>query len=230
MSQQHALTKQEIENWHAWLEVNTHIQSKINKPTAVNSDFFLSLHAATEAAFRRLLFIGLRLNEVTYKQANDFLFKDDKTPSHVTNQGGFIWRFNKLFLIKNISWDMLLETQQLQLCWRNWNDFSKIIRNHIAHGIRTYHDEWLLNAIRWDMALLYTLAYLFTPIIGGSPFSELDKIHPRLPKGRNEVKIAEVLGEKAGKTKVKPKMSLVSSAKDLELMQSFLNKQGRASA
>lgn len=74
-------TQFDVVGWSKWLADHRSIGSKLLGASRSNREsYFLIVHAATEAMFRRILFVGLRLNKVTYYEANEWLFHNDDTP------------------------------------------------------------------------------------------------------------------------------------------------------
>ncbi|MBK7053110.1 MAG: hypothetical protein IPH54_21940 [Rhodoferax sp.] len=74
--------QQNVLGWDAWVSRRGRMLTKLSASDRQNSKtYFVDLHAATEAMFRRILFIGLRLNEVTYKVADAWIFQNDETPN-----------------------------------------------------------------------------------------------------------------------------------------------------
>lgn len=191
-------------NWNEWLSSHNSIESKIRSPkrTPLESEF-LTVHAVTESYFRRVLLVGLRLNYVTYKEADEWLFHNDKTP----DRKDFVALFNKLYMPKNLVWDDLLSNNPtLNSLWDLWLNFSKVIRNHISHGIRSYSDEWLICGIKIDQMLIMNLDQCLNPFIGGSIAKGLGQLSPRLPRGKNNVDFVALTGKKARNPR--PKVSL----------------------
>ena len=191
-------------NWNEWLSSHGSIESKIRSPkrTPLESDF-LTVHAVTESYFRRVLLVGLRLNYVTYKDADEWLFHNDKTP----DRKDFVALFDKLYSPKNIAWnDLLSNDLTLRSLWDLWLDFSKVIRNHISHGIRGYSEEWLICGIKIDQMLIMHLDKSLSPFVNGSIAKGLAQLSPRLPRGKNNVDFVALTGKK---TKIpRPKVSL----------------------
>lgn len=191
-------------SWNEWLSSHQSIESRIRSPkrTPLESDF-LTVHAVTESYFRRVLFVGLRLNYFNYKNADEWLFHNDKTPE----RKDFVALFDKLYSPKNFAWgDLLRSNPTLSLLWDLWLDFSKVIRNHISHGIRSYSDEWLICGIKIDQMLIMNLDQCLYPFVGGSIAKGLGQLSPRLPRGKNNVNFVVLTGKKTKKPR--PKVSL----------------------
>jgi hypothetical protein len=87
-----------------------------------------------------------------------------------------------------------------------WHDYSKVIRNHLAHAIRSYADEWLTCAIQVDQILLMEFDRVMEPIVGGGLTHDLTKLVPRLPKGIPGQDLSRITGVK--QRKPRPTVSL----------------------
>lgn len=191
-------------HWEEWLSIHRSIESKIRSPkrTPLESDF-LTVHAVTESYLRRVLFVGLRLNYVTFKDADDWLFHNDKTP----DRKDFVVLFDRLYSLKSIAWsDLMRSNPMLNELWDLWLDFSRVIRNHISHGIRGYSDEWLICGIKIDQMLIMNLDQCLFPFVGGSIAKGLGQLAPRLPRGRSKVDFVALTGKKPKNPR--PKVSL----------------------
>jgi len=195
------------------------LRKKITVTPGFTAPYFLSVHAATEASFRQLQFIGLRMHRVTYKNGQDWLFHNDSTPSNDVRAGSFQNNFSILFRQRLGNWVGVLDSnEQLRCAWELWVGFSKHIRNHIAHGVRGYPDTDLERALAIDFALMVELEYLLAPYIGGGLYSRLDQLLPRLPRGDNKVDVATLLKIKKPR---KPRPKISSSLVDSRLSATF---------
>ena len=203
--------------WCKWLAGHRTIKSKILNTSISNKEaYFLSIHAATESMFRRILFVGLRFNKVTYKEADDWLYHNDATPERTK----FPCLFDRLYQSNKISWNDVIESDPgLKQLWDLWLDYSKIIRNHISHGIRKYSDEWLLCGIKIDQELLIRMDHVLAAKIGGSVCSDLTKFNPRLPKGSKGMDLKEITDRKPRPPR--PKITLI---KVKEALNNSINK------
>jgi hypothetical protein len=83
-----------------------------------------------------------------------------------------------------------------------------VIRNYLAHAIRSYADDWLTCAIQIDQILLMEFDRAMEPVIGGSLAHDLTKLVPRLPKGMPSQNLPKLTGVK--QRKPRPTVSLVS--------------------
>lgn len=209
--------QQNVLGWDAWVSTRGRMLTKLAASDRQNSKtYFIDLHAATEAMFRRILFIGLRLNEVTYKEADAWLFQNDETP----NKENYPKIFDALYKKQGATWDQLLASVDgLSTAWQLWLDFSKIVRNHILHGIRSYETEWIECALRIDQELVVRLDAAISDVIGGSPIGSLDKLSPRLPRGKQGLDVYTLVARKPPK-KPKPKVSLIQAEFDLKSLDS----------
>lgn len=212
--------RQNVLGWDSWVGARGRMLTKLSASDRVNSkNYFVDLHAATEAMFRRILFIGLRLNEVTYKEADAWIFQNDETPS----KDKYPKIFDAIFKIQGATWNQLLASVDgLNAAWELWLGFSKIIRNHILHGVRSYETEWIECAIRIDQELVVRLDAAISAVIGGSPIGALDKLSPRLPRGKQGLDVYTLVGRKPSKY-LRPKISLLQANLDLKLLDSQRN-------
>ena len=194
----------DVDGWSKWLEEHRTIRSTLRGANSANKEaYFLAIHAATEAMFRKILLVGLRLNKVTYAEASNWLFHYDKTPNNVD----FPKLFDKLYHSKKITWSALIySNSDLKQLWDLWLGYSKVLRNHISHGIRKYTDDWLECGITIDQELLIRLDQALSVIIGGSISDDLAKLNPRLPIGSKGINLKTITSRNPGKSR--PKISL----------------------
>jgi hypothetical protein len=183
--------------WKRWRKDKSHITAKLYKNYIRKADWFLTTHAASEAALRRLIFIGLRRHGVTYGAAETWMDGHAITFGKSHGNGSFSVYFDRLYAEP---WaEMLREKQGLEQLWEIWNDFAKPVRNHLAHGARKYPDEWLDAGLAVNRLLMMGLDEVTTPILGGSPFSHLTKLKPRLGRGDPSLKPEAVLNIRANR-------------------------------
>lgn len=198
--------------WKAWVKGKSHIRSKLSPIRQRKQDHLLTTHAASEAALRRILFVGLRMKKVTYKSASDWMDRNPITFSKDEGGGNFITHFNRLF---KADWASVLNsTQDLGELWILWNDYTKPIRNHLAHALQIYSDEWLDTALAIDRLFLMRLDKAIRPIIGGTPFAHLKNLSPTLPRGQKHIDPWKVLN--MNKKNRRPRMSLTDAKTRLE--------------
>jgi hypothetical protein len=202
------MSEVDVCGWREWLNDKNHINAKLKNADASNLDHYLLIHhAATEAFFRRIVFVGLRLNKVTHKEADDWLFHNDKTPD---KKFGENW-FNKLYvsISNSVTWESVIsQDQNLKELLEAWHDFAKIVRNHRSHGVRTYKDDHLLACIKINQLLLIQLDRKISDLFGGNSIAgELKKLSPRLPTGITGTDIKSILGLKRT-NQPRPAMSL----------------------
>ena len=197
----------DVVGWTDWIASHNHIDAKLrDENRASEKDYFLAVHAATEAMFRRILFVGLRLNRVTFPEASDWLFHNDVTP----NKTNYPKLFDKLYSQKNITWaGVISSVDGLETLWELWLGFSKTVRNHLSHGIRKYDPEWIRCGIAIDQELMMRLDDAFFPVVGGSMAGTLTSFNPRLPKGMSGSALAVITGIKSNIQR--PKISLVDA-------------------
>jgi hypothetical protein len=202
----------DVAAWTEWVNSHSLIAAKLKGADRNNLPaYFQSLHAATEALFRQTLFVGLRLNHVTYKEAQDWLHLHDKTP----DKTDYPKLFNRLYASKAVVWATLVaQHPRLELALELWHEFSKDIRNHLAHGKRSYSIEWLETAIHIDQHLLIELDLAMEPVVGGSIAKHLTQLSPRLPVGKTGPDFFKLTGVK--QKQPRPKLSLVAAQKQLE--------------
>ena len=201
------LTQYDVLDWSKWIVEHRAISSKLLGASGMNREaYFLLVHAATEVMFRRVLLVGLRLNKVTYDQANEWLYHNDDTP----DKDNYPKLFNQLYQSKLVTWsDLIASTPALEVLWTLWLGYSKTIRNHISHGVRKYNDEWLQCAITIDEELLIRLDKSLSIIIGGSVCDNLGKLTPRLPIGLKGNNLTVITGRKSRKPR--PTVSLANA-------------------
>lgn len=213
----------DVAAWSEWVKAHPLIAAKLTGSDRNNLPaYFQYLHASTEALFRQILFVGLRLNRVTYKEAQDWLHLHDKTP----DKDDFPKRFDRLYAVKSVAWAALVaQHPRLEQVLGLWHEFSKGIRNHLAHGMRRYSDDWLESAILVDQHLLIELDFAMTAVVGGSISSHLVKLSPRLPLGKSGCDFFKLTGVK--QKQPRPKLSLLAAQKQLEGLASLPT--GRAS-
>jgi len=178
--------------WDKWRQDKSHIRAKLFTNYIRKSDWFLTTHAASEAALRRLIFIGLRRKKVPYDVAQDWMDGHSITYGRQKGHGTFIVYYDRLF---NPNWEQTLKAGVgLEELWGLWNDFSKPVRNALAHGARKYTDDWLDVALAIDRLFMMRLDLVIQPVIGGTPFADLRNLIPRLERGDSEVKAEGTLG------------------------------------
>lgn len=188
-------TQVDIAGWSQWLENHRTIESKLRGTNRANKEaYFLIIHAATEAIFRRIILVGLRLNKVTYREADEWLYHNDDTPE----KEKYPKLFDLLYKTKHITWSGVIGgVPGLGQLWDLWLGYSKTIRNHISHGIRKYNDDWLHCGITIDQELLVRLDQALLKTIGGSLCADLAKLNPRLPKGAKGSDLKTIIGRKS---------------------------------
>lgn len=109
---------------------------------------------------------------------------------------------------------MLEHSLALSRHWNLWLGYSKTIRNHLAHSIREYSEEWIEAGIYIDKGLLYCLDHDLAIILGHSPFLALNNFSPRLPVVRSGSDPYDVTGVK--KRKPRPAMGLKETKAQLK--------------
>lgn len=194
----------DVPGWLYWVKSRSLIASKLQGVDRSNlAIYFQALHGLTEAVFRRSLLVGLRMHQVLFKDAEDWLHDHDETPERKE----FPKRFDRLYSIRGTSWAKVTSQNESFRCALDlWHDYSKIIRNHLAHAIRPYSDEWLACAIQVDQILLMDFDLVMEPVIGGSLSDDLTKLVPRLPKGIPAQDVPKITGVK--QRKPRPTLSL----------------------
>lgn len=186
--------------WDKWRKDKSHIAAKLHKNYIRKSDWLLTTHAASEAALRRLIFIGLRQRKVLYDVAQKWMDGHSITYGKKHGQGTFIVYFDRLYA-RNWA-DTLKAGQDLEELWELWNDYAKPVRNGLAHGARKYGDEWLDIALSVDRLFMMRLDAAITPVIGGTPFADLRQLSPRLDRGDPSITAEGVLRIPPNKVRV----------------------------
>lgn len=167
--------------WDNWRRDKTHITAKLHANYIRKSDWFLTTHAASEAALRRLIFVGLRRKKVPYDTAQTWMDGHSITYGKLHGHGTFILYYDRLYA-RNWA-DTLKAGTKLEELWYLWNDYAKPVRNGLAHGARKYADEWLDVALSIDRLFMMRLDDVISPVIGGTAFADLRKLSPRLGRG-----------------------------------------------
>lgn len=91
---------------------------------------FQALHGLTEAVFRRSLLVGLRMHQVQFKDAENWLHDHDETP----DRKEFPKRFDRLYRDRGITWaEVTDKSEPFRCALDSWHDYSNVIRNHLAH-------------------------------------------------------------------------------------------------
>lgn len=186
--------------WDAWRTDKLHIKTKLHANYIRKSDWFLTTHAASEAALRRLIFIGLRQKQVPYDVVQEWMDGHSITFGKKHGEGTFIVYFDRLY-VRNWA-DTLAATEGLGDLWLLWNDFAKPIRNGLAHGARKYKDDWLDAALAVDRLFMMRLDATISPVLGGTPFADLRLLTPRIGKGNPALTAEGVLKIKPGQVRV----------------------------
>jgi|GEM_PF-4090151 len=186
--------------WDKWRRDKSHITAKLHKSYIRKSDWFLTTHAASEAALRRIIFIGLRRKKVPFATAQKWMDGHSITYGKIAGQGTFITYYDRLY---TRNWeDTLKAGNDLQELWYLWNDFSKPVRNDLAHGARKHTDDWLDAALSIDRLFMIRLDEVIRPVINGTPFADLRKLSPRLDRGDSEITAEGILNIRPNRLRV----------------------------
>lgn len=203
------IAQQEVDvpGWESWSDSRSLTSLALRGVERANLKvYFQAMHGLTEAVFRRSLLVGLRMHQVQFKDAEAWLHDHDETP----DRKEFPKRFDRLYDIRGTSWAKVTSQSESFRCALDlWHNYSKIIRNHLSHGIRSYSDEWLTCAIQVDQALLMDFDLVMEPVVGGSLSDDLTKLAPRLPKGIPAQDIPKITGVKPRKPR--PTLSLAGA-------------------
>ncbi len=193
-----------VPDWASWSDSRSFVSRELRGVDQADLKvYFQALHGLTEAIFRRSLLVGLRMHQVQFKDAENWLHDHDETP----DRKEFPKRFDRLYSIRGTSWVQVTSQSESFRCALDlWHDYSKIIRNHLAHAIRSYTDKWLACAIQVDQILLMDFDLVMEPVVGGSLSDDLTKLVPRLPKGIPAQDVPKITGVK--QRKPRPTVSL----------------------
>jgi len=207
----------DVLGWNSWVQARSRISSQLSNADRSNSrTYFVDVHAASEEMFRRVILIGLRVNRVTYDEANEWLFHNDETP----DKDKYPKIFDALYKTKGIAWESCLRSVDgLGTSWSLWLNFAKVIRNHLLHGIRSYEPEWYECAIRVNQELIVRFDLALSMVVGGSPVGSLNDLSPRLPRGKSGQVIHELVGRKKSR-EPRPRISLEVASEDLKSLDS----------
>lgn len=180
--------------WSTWLRSNpiaaTYVRgANKSDPTG----YFLRMHALTETILRRAMLVGLRRNAVRYSDALPWLHDNDSTPDRVNYERDFdaLLGGNPTFAQLTAAGSILGEL------WELWLDFTKIVRNHTGHGIRTYSLDWVQLGTQIDQAFVIEYCRAVRPLVGGSLGDDLRKLSPRLGNGRPGTDISALMGRRS---------------------------------
>ena len=208
-----------VAGWNEWLLQGSFFKIRLGNANEEDArDYFGRIHAVTEAQLRQVLFIGLRLSGVTYKEANAWLFENDETP----DRSKFPALFDKPYSCRGLTWEKLLvSSSELGELWNLWLDFAKIIRNHVMHGVRSYSDEWLHLAICIDQAMIMALDVAMVPVLGGRLSGRLNSFSPRLLRGTTGVNLIDLTGKKQPKHP-RPRVALAVAHERCAAIKLFL--------
>jgi hypothetical protein len=200
------IAQQEVDvpDWAPWSDSRSLISRELRGVDRANLKvYFQALHGLTEAIFRRSLLVGLRMNQVPFKDAETWLQDHDETP----DRKEFPKRFDRLYSVRGTTWvDVTSKSEPFRCALDLWHDYSKVIRNHLAHAIRSYADEWLTCAMQVDQILLMEFDLVMEQVVGGSLAHDLTKLVPRLPKGIPAQDLPKITGAK--QRKPRPTVSL----------------------
>lgn len=210
----------DVPGWASWADSRIFISRDLRGVDRANLKvYFQSLHGLTEAVFRRSLLVGLRMHQVQFKDAEAWLHDHDETP----DRKEFPKKFDRLYSIRGTSWaNVMSQSESLRCALELWHDYSKIIRNHLAHAIRPYSDEWLACAIQADQFLLMEFDLAMEPVIGGSLSDDLTKLVPRLPKGIPAQDLPKITGVK--QRKPRPTVSLSGAQAEVSRLMGMRTK------
>ena len=195
-----------LSTWTAWLRSNPIAARYVRGANRSDpTGYFLRMHALTETILRRAVLVGLRRNGVRYSDALIWLHDNDFTPDRLNYAKNF-----DALLGGNPSFaQMTTAGSSLGELWDLWLDFTKIVRNHVGHGIRTYSLDWLQLGTSIDQAFVIEYCRSVQPIVGGSLGDDLRKLTPRLGNGRRGVNISALMGRRTGRPR--PVVSLTAA-------------------
>jgi hypothetical protein len=202
----------DVPGWAAWLNSSNFASRELRGVNRASlKGYFQVLHGLTEAVFRRSLLVGLRMHQVQFKDAKTWLHDHDETPERKE----FPKRFDHLYRDHGITWTEVIDkSEPFRRALDLWHDYSKVIRNHLAHAIRSYGDEWLICAIQVDQILLMEFDRVMEGVVGGGLAHDLTKLVPRLPKGIPGQDLPRITGVKPRKPR--PTASLSGAQSEVE--------------
>lgn len=206
-----------LPGWCVWLKKSSFVSAKIGDADPRNiRDYFSRTHAATEALLRQILFVGFRLNRVTYADANNWLYHNDVTP----DRQKYPALINALFKGRQITWDEIIQEEpDLNALWSLWIDYAKVIRNHVLHGVRIHNDDALHNVTLINQALMQCLDQAFLPLVGGHIAGGLAAFSPRLPRGVRDFDIATLAGLKKSSKRPTPAKDVLERMKTIRMFE-----------
>lgn len=200
-----------LSNWEKWRRDNP-VVSGLAKGARVTdpASYFLRTHALTETLLRRALLVGLRKRSVRYSDAKQWLDTNESTPDRLR----YPQTFDALFGPAD-NWAALAAPQSnFGQLWDLWLDFTKGLRNHLAHGVRSYAIDWLQCGTEIDQAFCIEFTASLYPVVGGAIGADLRKLTPRLGMGQAGVNIDQLMGRRARQPR--PTLSLQSARSNFD--------------
>jgi hypothetical protein len=176
--------------------------------------FNMGCPAAYEAVFRRTLFVGLRLDQVSYKNAPDWLHDHDVKPGLTDYRK----RFARLYAVKGLYWeDVTRPLERFRGALSLWCGYSKVIQSHLAHSTRSDENEWLLCAIQIDQILLMEFDLVPEPIVGRGVVHKVMELMLRLPAGRSNQVLSSLTGIRPKKPRLRASLACAHASVQWQL-------------
>lgn len=101
-----------------------------NSPENLDTIYFINVHKGVELYIRRLLLIGLRLNEVKYETSEEVIKMSFANNREIINKS-----IELITKGKNTLADFERKSKNLKVLLELFFDFTSIYRNRVVHGI-----------------------------------------------------------------------------------------------
>lgn len=112
-----------------------------NKPVNPTTDDFIKIHKGVEGYFRRLIFIGLRINGVKYQKCQEVI-----ALSYLTNRPLVTKAIDLITGHKKTISDFEKSNQDFKVFLNLFFTFTSVYRNRIVHGVdEKIYDQTILK-------------------------------------------------------------------------------------